>query len=48
MRTSLDAKANGWETKLRQALSNSAGHFVALCLRVSSRDNEVLLQTPAA
>jgi hypothetical protein len=48
MRTPPDAEANGWETKLHQALSSSAGHFGAQCMRVSSCDNDVLLQTPAA
>jgi hypothetical protein len=47
MRTSLDAEANGGETMLHQALSSPAGHFVAQCLRVSSRNN-VLLQTGGA
>ena len=49
MRTSLDAEANGWETMLHQALSSPAEHFVAQCLRVSSRENKkMLLETPAA
>ena len=49
MRTSPDAEANGRETKLHQALSSSAGHFAAQCLRVSSVTNEhTLLQTPGS
>jgi hypothetical protein len=38
--TSLDAEANGRETMLHQALSRSAGHFVAQRLRVSSCQNK--------
>ena len=49
MRTSLDAQANGWGTMLHQALPGPAGHFVAQCLRVWSRENEnMLLETLAA
>ncbi len=48
LRTSLDAEANGRETMLHQALSSSAGHFVAQRLRVSCMMTDVLFQTPAA
>ncbi len=47
-RTSLDVEANGRKTKPDQALSGSAGHFAAQCLRVLSGDNEYAAPDPGS